>query len=213
MATLACIGQPISWLRLEMFALDGGDAGVREHVDGCAACRQCLDEIQRDVVALPPLALSPKGTSFGAPAPKRHRWWRIALPAFGALAAAAILLLVLRPREPSRDNVAYIKGVGEVIIDVVRERAGVIRTDARSFAVGDRFKVIVTCAPSHEVSLVVAVREDGAQHVDHPLAPARITCGNRVVIPGAFTLTGNKPHRVCARIDDAADACLVLSPE
>jgi hypothetical protein len=203
MATLACISEPISWLRLETYAIGGADASVREHVAACPACRSCLDEIERDVVALPPLA---------APAPKR-RWWRIALPAFGALAAAAIILLLLRPEKSTRDGIAYVKGPGEVVIDVVRERSGVIRTDARTFKTGDRFKVIVTCAPSHEVSLVVAVREAGAQRADQPLAPARITCGNRVVVPGAFSLTGDKPHHVCARINDEADACLVLRPE
>jgi hypothetical protein len=146
------------------------------------------------------------------PAAKR-KWWRFALPAFGALAAAAIILFLLRPREPSLDNVAHIKGVGEVVVDVVRERDGTVRDDVRTFKPGDRFKVIVTCAPSHEVSIDVAVREDGSERPDHPLAPAKLVCGNRVVLPGAFSLTGNKQHDVCARINDEADACLTLSPE
>ena len=59
----------------------------------------------------------------------------------------------------------------------------------------------------------VAVREDGADHADRPLAPAKILCGNRIVVPGAFELTGGKPHRVCVRIEDQADACLTLAPE
>ena len=208
MANVACIGEPISWLRLERYALAGAsEPAIRAHVEACAACRQCLDEIQRDVVALPPMRV-------GSAAPKRRRWWTIALPAFGAVAAAAILFLVLRPRTPEQlTNVAHIKGIGEVIVDVVRERSGVIRDDVRSFRAGDRFKVVVTCPPTHEVSLTVAVREDGGDHADRPLAPAKLLCGNRIYIPGAFELTGDKPHRVCVRIEEQADACLVLAPE
>jgi hypothetical protein len=202
MATLACIGEPISWLRLERYALAPGDTGVRDHLAACAACRHCLDEIQRDVVALPPLAV-----------PVKRRWWRFALPALGALAAAALVLVLLRPRDHAATNIARIKGVGEVVVDVVRERAGTVRDDVRTFKAGDRWKVIVTCAPAHEVSLDVAIRESGANHADHPLAPARIACGNRVVVPGAFALTGDRPHRLCVRVDDEADACLTLAPE
>jgi len=204
MANLACIGEPISWLRLERYALAGGDTTIREHVDACAACRHCLDEIQRDVVALPVLAV---------PA-KRRRWWRFAVPSFGVLAAAAlILLLLLRPRAPHGENVVTVKGVGKVIVDVVRERAGTIRDDVRTFKPGDRFKVIVTCAPTHEVTLDVAVQETGATQPDRPLAKALLVCGNRIAVPGAFSLTGDKSHRVCVRISDQATACLTLAPE
>ncbi len=204
MANLACIGEPISWLRLERYALGGAsDATVREHVAACPACRHCLDEIQHDVVALQPLVV---------PA-KRRRWWELALPAFGAVAAAAILLLVLRPREPRDEAVAHIKGIGDVVVDVVRERDGTVRDDVRTFQAGDRWKVVVTCPPTHAVSLDVDVREHGVDRADHPLAPARIVCGNRVVVPGAFALTGANQHRVCVRIEAQATACLTLTPE
>jgi hypothetical protein len=202
MATPACIGEPISWLRLETYALDRADAGVRDHVAACPACRQCLAEIERDVVALPVLVVPPK-----------RKWWTLALPAFAAAAAVAALLFVLRPREPSEEGVAHVKGIGEVVIDVVRERAGTVSADVRTFLPGDRWKVIVTCPPTKAVSLDVAIREDGSERADHPLAPARIVCGNRIVLPGAFELTGQRPHRVCVRIEDRASACLTLSPE
>ncbi|HEY5923241.1 MAG TPA: hypothetical protein VIV11_16290 [Kofleriaceae bacterium] len=202
MANVACIGEPVSWLRLERYALEPKDTNVREHVDACPACRQCLDEIQRDVVALPPLHV-----------PAKRRWWRFALPALGAIAAAAIILFVLRPRDTTDEGVAHVKGVGEVVIDVVRERAGIVRADVRTFRAGDRFKVVVTCAPTHSVALAVSVHEHGVDRPDHPLAPAQIVCGNRVVLPGAFELTGNKSHQVCVRIQDQATACLTLTPE
>ena len=198
----ACIGQPISWLKLETYAIDGRDASVREHVTACPACKQCLDEIQADVVALPPLHV-----------PHKRKWWTLAVPALGALAAAAILLFLLRPREPKEEGVVGIKGIGQVVIDVVRERAGTVRDDVRTFRAGDRFKVVVTCPPTKEVSLSVAIREQGASSVDRPLAPARIVCGNRIILPGAFELTGDKPHKLCVRIEDRGDACLELHPE
>lgn len=202
MAAPTCIGQPISWLRLETFAQGAADADVRDHLAACAACKHCLDEIQRDVVALPPLHV-----------PARKRWWTFALPAFAAVAAVAVVLFLLRPRDPVDDGVAHVKGVGEVIVDVVRERAGVVRADVRTFRTGDRFKVVVTCPPTREISLAVAVHEDGSDRADHPLAPARIVCGNRVVLPGAFELTGDRRHRVCVRIADQANACITLAPE
>jgi hypothetical protein len=57
--------------------------------------------------------------------------------------------------------------------------------------------------------------------VDHPLPATRIACGNRVVVPGAFTVTGDRINRVCARISAIADpadpgtgtACVTLVPE
>lgn len=195
---MSCIGEPISWLRLERFAQDGKDAAVRDHLAACPACKGCLDEIRRDVVILRPLVVPPK-----------RRWWLLAIPTFAV--AVAALLFVLRPRDEVSERVR-IKGLGTVELDVIRERNGTIGDD-RTFRAGDRFKVIVTCPPEHLARFDVAITEQGASHADRPLAPAQLLCGNRIVIPGAFSLTGNKPHRVCVRINDAGDACLTLRPE
>jgi hypothetical protein len=115
--------------------------------------------------------------------------------------------------------VARVKGVGEVVLGVVRERGGAIRHDARTFAPGDRWKIVVTCPPAAAAWVDVAVYDAG--QIDHPLEPARIGCGNRVVLPGAFALTGDRANRVCVRIGAAAapdrgqppDACVTLRPE
>ena len=160
---MACIGEPISWLRLERYALSSTDAAVREHLDACDACRHCLDEIQRDVVALPPLHV-----------PEKRRWWKFVLPALGGIAAAAVILFLLRPRDLEQAGVAHVKGIGEVVIDVVRERAGSVRDDVRTFQAGDRWKIVVTCPPTKQVALDVAIREQGTQRDDHPLARAQI---------------------------------------
>jgi hypothetical protein len=194
---MTCISEPVSWLRLERYALDGRDGSVREHIAACPACKSCLDEIARDAVVLRPLIV-----------PEKRRWWLVAIPAF---AVAAAILFLLRPREETSESVR-IKGLGTVELDVIRERNGAIGDD-RTFRAGDRFKVIVTCPPEHLARFDVAVTEQGAARADRPLAPAQLLCGNRVVLPGAFSLTGNKPHRVCVRINDAGDACLTLRPE
>lgn len=209
-AALACIGEPVSWLRLEQFARARVDAAIRDHVEACPACRACLDEIERDVVALPPLAI---------PAPRTRRaWWRWAVPAGLAVAAAAVALLVLRPRDPSttpaREDVMQVKGIGALEIDVVRERDGVVRDDVTTFAAGDRWKVVITCAADHVVSVETSVIEAGATASDAPLAPARLVCGNRIPLAGAFTLTGTRVHRVCVHVaGEPGRACVTLTPE
>jgi hypothetical protein len=208
---MTCIGEPISWLRLESFALGAPDPAIASHVAACPACHGCLAQIRDDVVALPPLAMPV--------APRRaRRWWWLA-PAF---AAAIVLVVVLRP-PPDRDARAVIgvKGVGEVTLELVRERRGAISFGAARYAPGDRWKVVVSCAPGADpvaappwIDVSVA---DGVT-TDHPLAAAQLACGNRVVVPGAFTITGNRANRVCARIAAAADAeagtaCVTVRPE
>ena len=212
MSRLACIGQPISWLRLEMFAAGSPDPAVREHVSACPACKLCLEEIETDLVALPPLAVP-------AVAPKR-RWWTTLVPAFAVAAAAMIAIVVWRGREQPRvvrEDAALVKGVGEVILGTVRERDGLTRDDVRSFAAGDRWKLVVTCPPAAngvELAVDVTVVEVGSAGIDRPLVPTTIACGNRVVLPGAFSLTGSRANRVCAAIGpDHETACVTIAPE
>ena len=205
----ACIATPVSWLRLEQHVLVR-DADVEAHVAKCEACRACLDEIRGDAVALPPLVVP-------APKPKKSAWWRAwAVPALALAGAAAIAVLVLRPKPEAREDVARIKGIGEVLVDVVRERGGTLTDSARTFRPGDRWKVVVTCPPDAHASLEVEVRD--RRGVDHPLPPAALPCGNRVVVPGAFELTGHDANRVCVRVaspEGGGDgiACVTVSPE
>jgi hypothetical protein len=197
-------------------------AKIGEHLAACQACRSCLDEIRADVVALPPLVVPVRAA--------RRRWTWLA-PAM-AFAAAAIVLLVLRTRPapddtaPGREDVATIKGVGDVILGTIRERGGAISQDAGAFRAGDRWKVVLTCPPAAMTWVDVAIVEDGTTTADHPMAPARIACGNRVVVPGAFTLTGARANRVCVRLaadatpsrevphpGEAGVACVTIRPE
>lgn len=213
----ACIGEPVSWPRLEQVALGGADAAAAAHLAACPACARCLAELRADTVALPPLAV---------PAPRpRRRWWPGAAAFAGAAAVAVAVLVVVRiasrPRAPHRTDVAQIKGVGEVVLGVVRERDGAIRHDALTYAPGDRWKVVVTCPPAAAAWIDVAVLD--ATGAAYPLPAARIACGNRVAVPGAFAITGGGANRVCVRIAAGAapdrttaappDACVTLAPE
>jgi hypothetical protein len=215
---MTCIGEPISWLRLEQLALGAAAPGVEEHVAKCGACRACLDSIRGDVVVLSPLVV---------PVRRAWRWWRLGVPAL-AFAGAMLILLLLWPRAAELDeNQTAIKGTNDVLtLGIVRERAGAIRRDALSFRPGDRFKVIITCPPRVSAWIDVGVVEEGARSADYPMAPAAIACGNDVVVPGAFTLTGARANHVCVRVasggapprsvphprDDGV-ACVTVRPE
>lgn len=197
----ACIGTPVSWLRLETYARDHEDAAVRDHVTACAACRGCLDEIERDVVALPVLAVPERN------ARRRRAWWPLLL----VPVAAAILIVLVRPRPRAAPQSFAVKGVGEVTVGVVRERAGAITYNATEYRPDDRWKVIVTCPPSAGAWIDITVGRD------HPLPRAHLACGNRVVVPGAFTLDGGA-NRICVHVSaaeggDGDQGCVTIRPE
>lgn len=190
---MTCTSTPISWLRLERHALSS-DARITAHLAACPACSASFEEIRRDVVALPVLDVPARRT--------RRAWWTFALPAI----AAAALIVAIWPRDHGREDAVRVKGVGDVVLGVIRERDGAIRDDATTFLPTDRWKVVVTCPPAASVSIEVDVNGD------MPLAQTTISCGNRVVVPGAFHLTGDVPNRVCVVIDGDR-ACRTIRPE
>ena len=104
---------------------------------------------------------------------------------------------------------------GRGLLTIKNERDGIVRGDVRTFVEGDRWKLVLTCSRSDTARIEVDVREENTARTDHPLAPAEIVCGNRVTLPGAFSVSG-PPHRVCARIANARDGgtvCITLRPE
>ena len=200
----ACIGTPISWLRLERYqagdlAGDEHDA-IAKHLAACAACAACLRHIEDDNRALPPLpAIAPKKEAGGVLVQLRR-----AAPWIGALAIAAVLLLWIgrAPREPQIDMPpgVRIKG-GEVSFSLVNADDTVFEGGA-VYRDGDRFKVIMTCPPGMRGAFDVVVYEHG--EAAFPLEPPRgIACGNGVAIPGAFRATGADKMTVCLVWDEA----------
>lgn len=212
-AAIACIGQPVSWLRLERYALqelDGaGAAAVRSHLDDCAACRAALATIEGDADAgagatvLPPLPAMPlpvfdaersraaRDELADRRARSRSRWRRgtLATGLGVAVAAAAVLLLWLRaPGDDGRaGRHARVKGAGTVTLRLVRERAGVIAFDPADVAPDDRWKVELTCSNPGPLWTDVVVYQRGAASFPLPAQP--IGCGNQVAVPGAFRIT------------------------
>ena len=202
----AC-SEPISWLRLERYQLSeltGGEGlAVERHLRSCEACRRCLARVE-EPLALPELAALPVRA-----ARARASWAgrRVRLTLAGtALAAAAALLLVIRPSGPGVEptelpRVIAVKG-GELALSLVREHAGDVALDTTRFAVGDRFKVLLTCPPPMRPFVDVVVLQDGQAFF--PFSATQLSeCGNERALDGAFTLDGGVAL-VCAIADEGA---------
>ena len=209
----ACIGQPLSWLTLERHALDelGGAAATAasEHLASCAACSAALRSITSDRRALPALPEAP--TAPRAHPRHRRRTWAIGAGIFVA-AAAVLLLVVLRPGEETGGELhasVRVKGAGLVNMSLVRERDGAVTFDPLDVRDTDRWKVQLTCAPGGSATVEVIVYQAGEPAaVALPAQP--FACGNDVVLPGAFRITGGAA-RICARIS-GQEACRRVSP-
>lgn len=199
MTTPRCIGEPVSWLRLERLALGeltpATAAEVRAHLDACPACAAALAQITDDDRRLPRLVAAV------APTPWWRRWpgWAIGGVALSA-AAAALTIGLVRPTAPSAIDGVRVKGAGTVAVTLVRERAGAIAFDPATVAGGDRWKVEISCGAG-AVWVDVAVLQ-GAR-IDFPLEPARVPCGNHAPVPGAFRITDGGAQ-VCVLVDATA---------
>jgi hypothetical protein len=216
--TVACSGQPISWLALERYQLGELEAEARSaleaHLAACPACRGCLERIRADEgLALPPLPL-PRPTPARAP---RLAWLRWALPALGAVAAACLVLLWLAPRGGAQVAPAGLPGArvaikgGELALDLVRERGGAVDAQPADFAPGDRFRTLVTCPPPAEPYTELVIYQDG-QAAFPGTAGLRLRCGNQVGLPGAFRLTGSGEAHVCVVLSERALERAALAP-
>jgi hypothetical protein len=225
-----CIGEPVSWLRLERFHAGelAGDERERvaAHVAACPACAACLATIREDdarplaPLALPQVAGRARSKVVG----------RIvrAAGAIGALAAAAAVVLAVRAGGPmirgDHAGGARVKG-GAVAFSLVREDGERVDGESGVFRDGDRFMVLVTCPPEADVAFELAVYDEAGTSFPLPSAPSapsaarasRFACGNDVPL-GALRLTGHAgetlclqwsedgaPGRICKRMDPASD--------
>jgi hypothetical protein len=215
---------PVSWLRLERYALGELEAGPRgdiaAHLATCARCRACADRIAADVhLELPPLPAESATAPAQTALQDRRGWWPWGSrprPRWFALAVGLTLVasvFVLRPREHARvgaPRLVAIKG-GDVAVELVREHDGSIAWEPTSFATGDRFKLLVTCAPPLQVHAdIVVVQSDGPTFVG---APALVACGNRVPVLPAFRITGPGAARVCVLLDPTSPPSHAVLPD
>ena len=203
--------QPISWLLLEQYAFgelsDEARAKVTAGIASSVETRQCLELIrEQEERALPPLELA---TTAGEDPPEPalaslRRWWLGGGLVVAAGAAAIFLYLASGSQSPGAattpDRRTTIKGGAEAVLGLVRERNGDISHDPTLFAAGDRFKVVITCSRESTLHGELLILQDGESFF--PLAPVALECGNRSVIPGAFTLTGDTPAIVCFAFDE-----------
>lgn len=203
-----CIKTPISWLDLERYALAEMDRDEREavaaHLEACEACRSCMDHLEsHEPIALPALPSLPE-------APWWRRWFALPALATAAVAAAVIVLFVLRSGDPGEKIASVypaqrvgVKG-GELAIELLRD-AG----EPSVYVSGDRFKVLVTCPPGFGDQVEIAVFQNGEKFSPIPTTP--ISCGNRVAVPGAFSITGDTPVYVCASVGGET-VCAKIDP-
>jgi hypothetical protein len=210
---------PVSWLRLERDALGelaaAERAEVAAHLSTCASCRACADLIATDAQrALPALPVAVETAPAAKPAAKpaavpwrerlRRAWpgWWYALGAGTAVTVLALAFLLPRGRDDGGGirgaRVVAVKG-GDVAVELVRERDGSIAWEPVSFVPGDRFKVMVTCAPPLQVHAdIVVLQSDGPAY---PGQPTVVGCGNRIAVPPAFRITGPGAATVCVGLD------------
>ena len=204
-----CIGEPVSWLRLELRHLgelpEVERGPVEDHLSRCEACRACAarigaegDRAPRPLPTLPALPAAP--AVLAARRGPRLRTYGLSSLA----AAAAVLAVVLVTRQPPPPELAEaraparvrVKG-GELALTLVRERAGEVERDPTRYAPGDRFKVLLTCPPGAEPFVEVVVFEGREGSLPLP-AGQTLVCGNQTPVGGALRLDGAGPVEVCA---------------
>lgn len=223
-----CTGTPISWLDMEMYALDElaeeDRRRVEAHLGSCDVCRDCMGLIERDsALVLEPLPAARTGSSSSWLS--RLSWpplgWATAGAGLAAATLAALLVVFVGPEHGARfpGSKIEIKG-GELALSLVRHREGAILHEPTTYLPGDRFKALITCPPGEQLHGELAIFQDG--EVSFPLKPARpLRCGNRIPLPGAFRLGGTSAVSVCLVIGPrppdrdalAAEAAEGLPPE
>jgi hypothetical protein len=212
-----CIGEPVSWFKLERYGLgelsERDAVQVAQHLAECPVCGACYAQIeaqaQGDSEARPPLpAAAARATRSEAPRSRptrarsknRHRNRNLAVA--GTLLSAALgAWLALGPdmepplSERRGSGVTDVKG-GELALELVRVASDGRMREPGHFAPGDRFKVLFSCPPARTGALRLRVFQAG--HVFEPLPPYQLeNCGNRRSLPGAFSLDGSDRVSVC----------------
>lgn len=214
-----CIGEPVSWLKLERYELGELShveaSAVADHLRACPVCSACYVLIQRDGRTFETLAVSRVATAVTLTAATRAprttvRGRALALAVSSALSAALGAWLVLGLRAPEVAPATHFGGTAEkgemLALELVRVSAssGQLR-EPTGFVPGDRFKLLLTCPPALGGELRVRVFQ--ADEVFEPLARQRLdACGNRRSLAGALQLDGEQPVDVCVVMVDRGRA-------
>lgn len=193
---------PVSWLTLERYCLGELPATeasrVEQALQHSEELRRCYERIQADQGRRLPALTRP----VARPRPHRFRWDFSPRPALAAAATLVVLVAGgLLSREAMRGGPANrVKG-GEVSIDLIRRSGGRLDTEPSVFLEGDEFKVRVTCTRRGPLDWQLSVFQ--GDEVFFPLeATAPLHCGNEVLLPGAFRLTGARPVLVCLSVEE-----------
>jgi hypothetical protein len=190
----ACIDTPISWLRLERYELGEVDeeerAAIAAHLGACEVCAACLASIKADTRELPSLEVTRRKSAVVIP-------WRRVLPAAGALAAAAAIVLIMRRPVTETPGLTgdRIKG-NDIAFSLVHEGEGVADEAGTTYHDGERFKALVTCPPGMHATFDLVAYE-GTEAAFPLEAQSDLECGNSVAMQGAFRMTGHEPMTVC----------------
>jgi hypothetical protein len=204
----SCIGEPVSYFRLERFALRELSAdeqrSVAEHLAQCPTCRACHDRIQadgreQDLAALVARLQAPRG-----PQPRaagRARGWL-----WGTVALSLTGLLAVLSTQPGTQPMAPggtpgTKGDG-LALELTRIDDRGQQLEPTRFAPSDRFRVALSCPPALAGKVHVLAFQAGEKFEPLP-AQTLASCGNRRMLSGAFRLDGSAPVDVCVLLGDA----------
>jgi hypothetical protein len=166
----------LSALQLDRFRLGelsgAEEEEVRAHVAGCERCAEALRELSAEE-PLPPLRVVPLQ-------PRRTRMWGRAVAAGAGVAAAASLLIVLRPQAGERSKgsapelIMYVQHEGEV------RRAG----PGETVAAGDAVR-FATSTPTASYVAVLSLDPQGHGSIYFPLGARAelLPAGHDVPLP------------------------------
>ncbi len=204
-----CISTPVSWLRLEQYALGELSAArveIGSHLAACPACAACLARIEADAkLELAPLPSTLPSAKATPRARRPARTLRFAAIGSGLALAAASVLAIGRwqPTVDPRGDGEGVRVKGDAIaFTLVRDDETIFAEAGGTFRGGDRFKALVTCPPGARAHFDLVVYDSAGP--SFPLAPApTLACGNEVPLAGAFRITGGESVKVCLVWSDA----------
>lgn len=194
---MSCVGHPVSWLLLERYHLkelpEREAARVAEHLACCPACAACSLSIEEDARSLPALPVRTPSR-----VPSWLTWPRLAMAA-GAVAAAVLVALWVRPPEP-HPGIVPVEGItykgGELTLTVVREREGAVVENPVQYRSGDRFRLLATLPGPEPMPWDVVVIQSGEIYFPYERG-GKLGPVSREPLPGAFRITGNDPAEIC----------------